>query len=112
MTTKVKRNTINFKEKMVSIGVDIAFLIRTIGKFSLGVTGKIDHTLCGFEDQVRRGDCEWLKKWEAGVRTFSGCGDTLGGSRALLSPKPGCLIIIRPICQNAGLHKNQGGGRI
>ena len=43
----------------------LLFMRRTIGKFPLGVTGKIDHTLCRYEDQVRRGDCEWLKKWEA-----------------------------------------------
>jgi hypothetical protein len=38
---------------------------RTIGKFPLGVKGKIDHNICGFEDQVRRGDCEGLKTREA-----------------------------------------------
>jgi hypothetical protein len=38
---------------------------RTIGKSHLGGKGKIDHNICGFEDQVRRGDCEWLKKLEA-----------------------------------------------
>jgi hypothetical protein len=31
---------------------------RTIGKFPLGIKGKIDHNICGFEDQVRGGDCE------------------------------------------------------
>ncbi len=38
---------------------------RTIGRFPLGVKGNIDHNIYGFEDQVRRSDCEWLKKWEA-----------------------------------------------